>query len=52
MWSLDWGRGRQWNLALVVFLLGTFAILILGTMFFGWLSDVIAGRSSAPREEP
>jgi hypothetical protein len=28
------------------------ASLILGTMFFGWLSDVIAGRSSAPRAEP
>ena len=50
MWSFDWGRGRQWNLALVIFLFGTFAILILGGLFFSWLSERIAPPSATDAE--
>jgi preprotein translocase subunit SecY len=41
-WGLDWGRGRHWNMMMVVFLFGTFAILILGLMLCMWLAEQIA----------
>jgi amino acid permease len=49
-WGFDWGRGRHWNMMMVVFVFGTFAIVILGGLFSVRLGEQIAPHSSHDRD--